>query len=101
MSIGVHHSGVAFHRRVSVNGLSSSLWSLDEHIRFWTAAGITTAGVPYWRMEAEGCERGAAAQQAQGQAVSSIVAPKPFTSTMMPVGDTPLPWMFEELLVAG
>jgi sugar phosphate isomerase/epimerase len=62
----------AIHPRVSVNGVSSMTWTLEQDIEFWQRTGIRRVGVPMRKLLAMGIERAIDALNDGGIAVEDV-----------------------------
>jgi len=67
------------HDNISVSGVSSWDWSLDEDLAFYERAGIDNVGISFRKLEATGNPVAAAERVAQsGLRVTNLLVPGPF-----------------------
>lgn len=61
--------------RVSVSGISTARWSLEEDLAFWTEAGIGLVGLPVVKLEAAGWDAGTRRVLDSGVRVGNVIGP--------------------------
>lgn len=64
----------AIHPRISVNGISSTKWTLDEDLAFYRSVGIGAAVVPFFKLR-DGLQAGIDAIHRSGLQVVSLPGP--------------------------
>lgn len=66
------------HPRVSVSGICTYDWTLDDDLAFYRDAGITNVGVSVVKLERHGWEAGVAAVRDAGLRVTNLIGLGPF-----------------------
>ncbi|HWC37553.1 MAG TPA: sugar phosphate isomerase/epimerase family protein [Acidimicrobiales bacterium] len=67
------------HPRISVSGISTTSWALDEDLAFYARSGIDQVGVSFLKLERHGLQDGAAKVASSGLRVTNLLARGPFT----------------------
>jgi sugar phosphate isomerase/epimerase len=67
------------HPRISVSGISTTSWDLDEDLAFYARSGIDQVGVSLLKLERHGLQDGAAKVASSRLRVTNLLARGPFT----------------------